>query len=134
MDNLVVTMFGQTAAGWKELRNLGVEKKVVLKADSDTVCSLSQCDRLKLRIFCEQGSSFLLHLENRDSDSIAKDQGQAGIISIRVPKEQLLDCLEKNLEVIFWDNDNGQGVAFRATAVSGDKWFGDRQLLCEPLQ
>jgi len=127
-------MFGQTAAGWKELRNLSVEKKVVLKADSGTICSLSQCDRLKLRIFCEQGSSFILHLENRDGGKTAGEDGPAGIISIRVPKEKLLDCLEKNLEVIFWDNDTGQGVAFLAKAVSGDKWFSDMRLLCEPLQ
>jgi hypothetical protein len=130
----MVSMFGQTAAGWKELRNINVEKKVVLKADSDTICSLGQCERLKLRIFCEQGSSFILHLENRDSDNPTRDDGQAGIVSIRVPKEKLLDCLEKNLEVIFWDNDTRQGVAFLAKAVTSDKWFGDRQLLCEPLQ
>jgi hypothetical protein len=127
-------MFGQTLAGWRELRKMSAEKRVVLSANSDTVCALSQSDRLKLRIFSEEGSAFLLHLENRDIDAPSKDRGPVGIVSIRVPNEKLLDCLEKNLEVVFWDNDTGQGVAFRATAVSGDKWFGDRSPACEPLQ
>jgi hypothetical protein len=129
----VVTMYGQTAAGWKALKGLDVDKRIMLNADTDTLDMLRSSNNLKLRVICNQGSSFMFHLSKRDSEEPPGD-GSHTLVTIQVSKERLLECLGGKLEVYFWNNETCQGEVFRVDGVTQDKWLSGWKPLCEPMQ
>jgi len=105
-------------------------KRVILNADCDTFAALGRTDYVRLRLFCEEGSSVLLTLRNPDHPP--GGWNPIKVVTLTVTKDQLLDSLEGGLEVVFYDKGRDRAVSFQATGISKDAWFGDILPHCEP--
>lgn len=130
---MTVGMFGQTKEGWKALEHQKKDRTVVLRTDCDTLESVRMAERIKLRLICEQGSSMLLHLEQKGNGAERYDDGYL-LITLMVPKAKLLECLEDRLGIIFWNHERREGVAFSVKGISGNAWLGEMKPMCEPPQ
>ncbi len=127
-------MQGLKPTGWGRQRDALEGKKVVLNADSETFGSIHGSGNLMLRLFCEEGSAVLLSLESKDPNLAGTGYQGIRVITVTVSKEQLLDCLQDGLEVIFYDKEGGRTEPFRLVGVSRNDWFGPVKPLCEHIQ
>jgi hypothetical protein len=130
----MVTLMHKQKAGWGEQKDLRAARRVVLNADSRMFDSLCTMRSLRLKMFCEQGSSVLINLESKDREPVKTRDRSLETAILNVTREDFLYSMESNVEIIFYDRETDRAVGFRIMAVSHDPWLGDMKPMCEHIQ
>jgi hypothetical protein len=130
----MVTLMHNQKAGWGEQKDQQASRKVVLNADPRMFDSLCTKRSLRLKMFCEQGSSVMMNLESKDREPVKTRELSLETAILNVTREDLLYSMDSNVEIIFYDRETDRAVGFRIMAVSHDPWLGDMKPMCEHLQ
>jgi len=109
----------------------GYEKRIVLHADPDTISELRITGSIKLRLFCEQGSSVLVDLHNKAPTPRAT--GSIGLVTLNMDRKQMVEALEPGVNVFFIDSKGGNVVPFRTGKASVDSWLGQAAPFAEKI-
>lgn len=110
------------------------EEKVVLMIDSLMFNNLSATGWVRLRMACKDGNSVILNLKNKDLERVGNDEYKDWFLTLPVEREGLLNCINRRLEFVFYNEEQQRAAHFRIAAVSQDFWFGDMKPICERLQ
>jgi len=131
--NLAITIQNQKADRMVKGASPG-EEKVVLNIDPRILDYLSTTGCVRLRLLCREGSSIMLSLKKKGHEALGGGEYRDWFLTMSLDREDILSCIDRGREFIFYNEEHQKAVYFRVAAVSPDLWLGDMKPLCERLQ